>query len=71
MRQRASSVTSRYGDTLFNTYYFVRGSASVCVSVCPRAYLPNHTRDLCQMFVHVTYRGGSVLLRRAKSGSRS
>ena len=25
-------------------------SASVCVSVCPRAYSLNHTRDLCQIF---------------------
>jgi len=32
----------------------------VCVSVCPRAYLPNHTRDLYQFFVHVAYRRVSV-----------
>ena len=37
---------------------------SVCVSVCPQAYLLNHTRDLYQFFVHVAYRRGSVLLRR-------
>ena len=30
-------------------------SASVCVSVCPQGYLPNHTRDLCQIFLHVAY----------------
>jgi len=36
----------------------------LCVSVCPRAYFPNHTRDLYQCFVHVAYRRGSVLLRR-------
>jgi len=33
------------------------------VSVCLRAYLPNHTRDLYQIFVHVAYGRGSVLLR--------
>jgi len=35
---------------------------SVCVSVCPRAYLPNHIRDLYQLFLHVAYCYGSVLL---------
>jgi len=34
----------------------------VRVSVCPRAYLPNHTRDLYLIFVHVAYRPGSVVL---------
>ena len=41
-------------------------SASVCVPVClfvfPRAYPPNQMRDLRQIFVHVAYRRGSVLL---------
>jgi len=27
----------------------------VCRSVCPPEYLRNHTRDLCQMFMHVAY----------------
>jgi len=36
----------------------------VCLSVCPRAYLPEQTRNLYQLFVHVAYRRGSVLLRR-------
>jgi len=38
-------------------------STSVClsVSVCPRAYLPNHTRYRYQIFVHVAYGRGSVL----------
>jgi len=44
-------------------------STSVCLSVCPRAYLPNHTRDLYQVFVNVAYRRGSVLLRRNHKGS--
>ena len=35
----------------------------VCLSVCPRWYLRNHTRDLYQIFVHVAYDRGSVLLR--------
>jgi len=36
----------------------------VCLSVCPRGYLENHTRDLYQIFfVHVAYVRGSVLLR--------
>jgi len=43
---------------------------SVCLSVCPRAYLLNHTRDLYQFFVHVTYRRGSVLLRRGDTSPR-
>ena len=38
-------------------------SMSVCVSVCPRAYIRNHTRDLYQVFVHVAYVRGSVILR--------
>jgi len=36
---------------------------SVCVSVCPRGYLRNHTRDLYQFFVHAAYVHGSVLFR--------
>jgi len=36
-------------------------SMSVCVSVCLSAR--NHTRDLYQIFVHVAYGRGSVLLR--------
>jgi len=35
----------------------------VCVSVCPRGYLRNHTRDLYQIFVHVAYVRGSVIIR--------
>ena len=38
-------------------------SMSVCLSVCPRAYLRSHTRDLYQIFVHVAYVRGSVVLR--------
>ena len=39
-------------------------SVIVCLSVCPPVYLPNHTRDFTQFFVHVANgRGrGSVLL---------
>ena len=40
-------------------------SASVCLSVCPTGYLRNHMRDLYQIFVHVAYVRGSVLLRHA------
>ena len=36
----------------------------VCLSVCPRGYLSNHTCDLYQIFVHIAYGRGSVLLRR-------
>jgi len=36
---------------------------SACLSVCPREYLRNHTRDLYQIFGHVAYVRGSVLLR--------
>jgi len=38
-------------------------SLYVCLSVCPRGYLRNHTRDLYQIFVRVAYVRGSVLLR--------
>ena len=34
----------------------------VCVSVGLRAYLQNYTSDLHQLFVHITYSRGSVLL---------
>jgi len=34
-------------------------SMSVCVSVCPRECLRNHTHDLYQFFVHVAYVRGS------------
>ena len=41
---------------------------SVCVSICPRGYLRNHTRDLHQVcFVHVAYGRGSVLLRQCRN----
>ena len=34
----------------------------VCVYVCPWGYLWNHTCDLYQIFVHVAYGRGSVIL---------
>jgi len=34
----------------------------VCVFACRRSYLRNCTSDLHQIFVHVTYGRGSVLL---------
>ena len=34
----------------------------VCVFFCPRSYLRNYTSDLHQIFVHVTYGCGLVLL---------
>jgi len=37
-------------------------SLPVCVFVCPRSHLRNYTSDLHQIFVHVTYGRGSVLL---------
>ena len=37
-------------------------SVCVCVFVCPQSYLRNYTPDLHQIFVHVTYGRGSVLL---------
>jgi len=42
---------------------YVFTSVCVCVSVCLRGYLRNRTRDLYQIFVHVVYVCGSVLLR--------
>jgi len=36
---------------------------NACLSVCPRGYLQNHTRDLCHIFVHVACVRGSILLR--------
>jgi len=40
-------------------------SIVMSMSVCPRGYLRNHTRDLYRIFVHVAYAyvRGSVLLR--------
>jgi len=35
---------------------------TLCLSVCPREYLQNRTRDLYQIFVHVAYGRGSILL---------
>jgi len=35
---------------------------SVCVFVCPRSYLRKCTSDLLQIFMHITYGRGSVLL---------
>jgi len=39
-----------------------RQSIVMSMSVCPRAYLRSHKRDLRQFFVHVAYGRGSVLL---------
>ena len=39
-------------------------SVYLCVFVCPRAYLQNHTPDFYQFFAHVTYGRNSVLLLR-------
>jgi len=36
----------------------------VCLSVCPQGYLRNHTRNVFQIFVHVAYGRGLVLLGR-------
>jgi len=36
----------------------------VCLSVCPRTYLRYYTSDIRQIFMHITYVPGSVLLRR-------
>jgi len=36
----------------------------VCLSVCPRGYLQNHTRDLYQVLCMLSLVRGSVLLRR-------
>ena len=59
------------GVLCYSYMYFTRGTGcevswwvmSVCVSVCPRGYLRNHTRDLYQFFVDVAYVRGSVHLR--------
>jgi len=37
-------------------------TVSVCLFVCPRAYLRNYMSDLHRIFVHVTYVRVSVLL---------
>ena len=56
-------------DQTDNNFLLCRGSGCevlwwarlcTCLSVCLRGYLQNHTRDLCQIFVHAAY--GSVLL---------
>ena len=43
-----------------STYLLLRRPQSVCVSVCLREDLRNHTRDLYQFFVRVAYVCGSV-----------
>ena len=40
----------------------VSDCVSVCVFVCPRAYLRKYTSDLYQFLAHVSYWRGSVLL---------
>jgi len=63
-------VTLRAVLYCITIYYFACGrvvkycNERLRVSVCPRAYLPNRPRDLYQIFMHVAYRRGSVLLRR-------
>jgi len=42
----------------------------VCLSVCQRAYLLSHARDLYQIFVHVACGRGLVLLRQGDEISR-
>jgi len=42
--------------------FCVSVSDCVCVFVCPRSYLRNYTSDLHQIFVHLTYGRGSILL---------
>ena len=46
-----------------------RVCACVCLFVCPWSYLRNYTSDLQQIFVHVSYGRGSVLLRRRSDTS--
>jgi len=45
-------------------------SIVICLSmsVCPRGYLRNYTRDLYQFFVHVAYVRRSVLFRHVDDG---
>jgi len=69
--------SARNGITEVSTYIQLGGHSSLflvssllrprqqlqsTVSACPRAYLRNHTRDLCHIVVHVTYGRGSVLI---------
>jgi len=61
-RLRLHLVTSPAAEVV--NYCNEHVSLCVCLSVCPRAYLPNHMRDLYQIFrAYCLYRG-SVLLRR-------
>ena len=48
----------------WNKYVCVSVCLSVCLSVHEHIHLPNHTRDLYQIFARVSYGRGSVLLRR-------
>jgi len=77
MATAARNVFSRYCRQNSSTDYRICGFVAfigagavakycdqhVCVSVCPRGYLRNHTRDLYQIFVDVAYGRGSVLIR--------
>ena len=71
----ATSLKSSAAACMMLHYYFAHGSGcevllclclsvslSVCLSVCPRGYLRNHTRDRYQIFVHVACVCASVFL---------
>jgi len=62
-----------------NVCYVINAVAKYCdehvcmcvrLSVCPRGYPRNHTCDLYQIFVHVAYGRGSVLLQQGDEISR-
>ena len=52
-------LRSRYG---VHTAEYCDERVCLCVCFCPRWYLRNYTSDPHQIFVHVTYGHGSVLL---------
>jgi len=63
LRRRCNTIITSLATAVAKyCYENVCVAVCVCLSVCPRAYLPNHTRDLYQFFAHVAYRRGSVLL---------
>ena len=69
---------SRFYDTSINAITHLKliftsaagAVAQYCLSVCPRAYLLNHTRDLYLISVHVASGHGSILLRRGDASIR-
>jgi len=60
LRRRApTNYSAAHGEA---EYCDQRVCVCVCLFVCPRSYLRNYTSHLQQIFMHINYGRGSVLL---------